>query len=153
MAETNTRFFDQLKRHEGLRMEAYLCPAGKLTIGYGHNCEAWPVVDVRKVGDVISREKAEELLVEDVFGVVDELDDALPWWRELSEPRQAVLLNMAFNLGLPKLLTFKKAIAAMYAGDWNKAAHEMLDSQWALQVKGRAAELATQMVIGAWQEG
>lgn len=153
MAETNEKFFAQLKRHEGLRMEAYLCPAGKLTIGYGHNCETWPVEGVRKVGDVISREKAEELLVEDVFGMVDELDDALPWWREMSEPRQAVLLNMAFNMGLPKLLTFKKAIAAMYVGDWNKAAHEMLDSRWAEQVKGRAAELATQMVTGAWQEG
>lgn len=152
MAETNDKFFAQLKRHEGLRMEAYLCPAGKLTIGYGHNLDAWPVEGVRKVGDVISREKAEELLVEDVFGMVDELDDALPWWREMSEPRQAVLLNMAFNMGLPKLLTFKKAIAAMYVGNWNKAAHEMLDSQWAEQVKGRAAELATQMVTGAWQE-
>lgn len=153
MAETNEKFFAQLKRHEGLRMEAYLCPAGKLTIGYGHNCETWPVDGVKKAGDVISREKAEELLVEDVFGMVDELDDALPWWREMSEPRQAVLLNMAFNMGLPKLLTFKKAIAAMYVGNWNKAAHEMLDSQWAEQVKGRAAELATQMVTGAWQEG
>lgn len=153
MAETNEKFFAQLKRHEGLRLEAYLCPAGVLTIGYGHNCEAWPVLGVHHEGDHISREKAEELLVEDVFGVAGELDDRLPWWRELSEPRQAVLLNMAYNLGLSRLKGFVKMLYALEEGDWNRAAREMLDSKWAVQVKGRSAELATQMVTGAWQEG
>jgi lysozyme len=152
-ARSNQKFYAQLQRHEGLRLEAYYCPAGKLTIGYGHNLEAWPVHGVKKEGDVISREKAEELLVEDVSGVVDELDTRLPWWRELSVPRQGVLLNMAFNLGWPRLSGFVKMLHALEAGDWHRAAREMLDSKWAEQVKSRAAELATQMVTGAWQEG
>ena len=151
-ARSNQKFYAQLQRHEGLSLEAYYCPAGKLTIGYGHNLEAWPVRGVKKEGDVISREKAEELLVEDVFGVVDELDTRLPWWRELSEARQGVLLNMAFNLGVPRLSGFVKMFHALESGDWNRAAREMLDSKWAEQVKSRAAELATQMVTGEWQE-
>ena len=149
--EYDEAFFDQLKKHEGLRLEAYLCPAGALTIGYGHNCDAWPVVGVEKVGDIISRVKAEEILIEDVAFFAGELDDRLGWWRKMEEPRQAVLLNMAFNLGVSKLMGFKRALGAMSIGDYPRAGTEMLDSNWAKQVKGRAAELARQMVLGCWE--
>ena len=149
--ENDETFLAQLKRHEGLRLEAYLCPAGKLTIGWGHNCEASPVPGVEKEGDVISRGSAEVLLFQDVKSVARELDDKLGWWRKMEEPRQGVLLNMAFNMGVPKLLSFKRALGAMKIGDYARAGTEMLDSQWALQVKGRAAELARQMVLGAWE--
>ena len=149
--EYNDKFLAQLKRHEGLSLEAYLCPAGFLTIGWGHNCEAKPVPSVEKEGDVISRGSAEMLLYQDVKALAKELDDKLPWWREMEEPRQAVLLNMAFNMGVPKLLGFKRALGAMSIGDYPRAGTEMLDSQWARQVKGRAAELARQMVLGDWE--
>lgn len=151
MIEANASFFGQLKRHEGLRLEAYLCPAGVLTVGYGHNCVMWPVEGVEKVGDVISREKAEALLLEDVVGIAEDLDFALPWWRELDEVRQGVVLNMAFNMGVPRLKGFKRALGAMQIGDYPRAGTEMLDSAWAKQVKGRAAELARQMVLGEWE--
>jgi lysozyme len=149
--ENDEAFLDQLKRHEGLRLEAYICPAGKLTIGWGHNCEAKPVLSVEKEGDVVSRGTAEILLYQDVKALAKELDDKLPWWRKMEEPRQAVLLNMAFNLGVPKLLGFKRALGAMRVGDYPRAGTEMLDSAWARQVKGRAAELARQMVLGDWE--
>lgn len=151
--EDDRYFLSQLKRHEGFSLEAYRCSAGVLTIGWGHNCKAQPVSGVQKVGDVISRGTAENLLYGDVKAVAAELDDRLPWWREMGFPRQAVFLNMAFNMGVPKLLRFKKALRAAKAGDWNGTAREMLDSRWAEQVKNRSAELATQMVTGAWQEG
>ena len=81
-----------------------------------------------------------------------ELDDRLSFdWRKMDEPRQAVLLNMAFNLGVPKLMGFKRALSAMSIGDYPRAGTEMLDSKWAKQVKGRAAELARQMVLGCWE--
>lgn len=34
--KTSQRGMDLIKKHEGLRLKAYVCPAGKLTIGYGH---------------------------------------------------------------------------------------------------------------------
>lgn len=151
--EHNSRFFSQLKRHEGLELEAYICPAGVLTIGWGHNCDAHPVAGVKQVGDVISRTTADMLLLKDVAMSAAELDRVIPWWRELSEPRQAVILNMHFNMGWPKLRGFKKFLAAAEAGYWNRAAFEMGDSRWANQVKGRSRELITQMALGAWQEG
>jgi lysozyme len=151
--EYNERLLAQLKRHEGLSLEAYLCSAGHLTVGYGHNCEAWPVVHVHTVGDVITRALAEELLVEDVVGIAEDLDFKIPWWRELTLPRQGVLLNMAYNLGWPRLSGFVKFLHAVEIGDWNKAAAEMGDSKWAEQVKSRSRELITQMALGSWQEG
>lgn len=149
--ENDRLFLSQLKRHEGLSLEAYLCPAGKLTIGWGHNCEAHPVPGVEQVGDVISKGSAESLLYQDLKAIARELDDKISWWRKMEEPRQAVLLNMAFNMGVPVLMGFKRALGAMSIGDYPRAGTEMLDSQWAKQVRGRAAELARQMVLGAWE--
>lgn len=149
--ENNENFLSQLKRHEGFSLEAYTCPAGFLTIGWGHNVEARPVPGVEKVGDTISRGSAEILLFQDVKAVARELDDKLGWWRKMEEPRQAVVLNMAFNMGVPRLQTFKMALSAMKIGDFNRAGTEMLDSRWAEQVRGRAAELARQMVLGDWE--
>ena len=152
MIEQNMSFIEQLKRHEGLRLEAYLCSAGALTVGYGHNCDVWPVDGVTRVGDVISRAQAEELLAEDIYGIAEDLDFLWPWWRGMEEPRQAVLLNMAFNMGVPRLKTFKRMLGALKNGDYPRAGTEMLDSKWAKQVRGRAAELARQMVLGEWDE-
>jgi lysozyme len=69
----------------------------------------------------------------------------------MEAPRQAVLLNMAFNLGVGGLLGFKRALGAMRIEDYARAGTEMLDSTWARQVKGRAAELARQMMLGVWE--
>lgn len=149
--EHDNTFLAQLERHEGLRLEAYICPAGKLTVGFGHNCEDRPVAGVEKVGDTITRTRADQLLLEDVSLLADELDSRISWWRTLDEPRQGVLLNMAFNMGTPKLMGFKRALGAMKIGDYARAGTEMLDSQWARQVRGRAAELARQMVLGDWE--
>jgi lysozyme len=143
----------QIKRHEGLRLEAYRCPVGVLTIGWGHNCDASPIDRVQKVGDVISLGTAEVLLSADMALVANEIDRRLPWWRELDAPRQAVLLNMGFQLGVSGLCKFAKMLHAVEAGDWNEAGRQMLDSKWATQTRSRAAELSTQMVLGTWQEG
>ena len=150
MIEQNMSFIEQLKRHEGLRLEAYRCSAGALTVGYGHNCDVWPVDGVTRVGDVVSRARAEELLAEDIYGIAEDLDFLWPWWRGMDEPRQGVLLNMAFNMGVPRLKTFKRMLGALRVGDYPRAGTEMLDSKWANQVRGRAAELARQMVLGEW---
>lgn len=150
--EYDETFLAQLKRHEGLRLEAYKDTEGVLTIGWGHNCEASPVPGVEQEGDVISRGSAENLLYQDLKSLARELDDRLPWWRGLDEPRQAVILNMAFNMGVSGLLGFKRALSAMKIGDYARAGTEMLDSRWAKeQVRGRAAELARQMVLGDWE--
>jgi len=57
-------------------------------------------------------------------------------------------MDMAFNMGVPRLCKFKKMWAAIYAGDYNTAAIEMLDSRWATQVGTRAIKLSKAMEEG-----
>ena len=153
MIEKDERFLAQLKEHEGLRLFAYVCPAGRLTIGWGHNCEASPVDGVRKVGDRITRSEAERLLAQDVQICAEQLDAYAPCWRQMENARQAVLLNMCFNVGARSLRGFGKMWQALSLGNYGKAADEMLDSKWARKdVPRRAAKLAKQMRTGEWQE-
>jgi lysozyme len=82
--------------------------------------------------------------------VQDALDQKIPWYLGIGWARQAVLLNMGFNLGVTGLLKFKKMLAACQSMDFKRAAAEMRSSAWAGQVKSRAEELIKQMETGAW---
>ena len=149
--EHHWRFLEQLERHEGLSLTTYYCPAGRLTIGYGHNLEAWPVHGLGE-GSTITEKEAEALLMDDAERVADELDRRIPWWRELGEARQAVILNMGFNLGIGGLMGFSKMLAACERGHFVRAVKEMGDSRWARQVGRRALELMDQMLNGVWSK-
>lgn len=63
----------------------------------------------------------------------------------LNDTRKAVLVNMCFNLGISGLLGFKNTLAFIGAGDFERAANNMLASKWAKQVGLRAIELSEQM--------
>lgn len=128
----------ELIRDEGCRLKPYRCTAGKLTIGVGRNLD--------DVG--ISNAEAGFLLDNDIKRTTDELDAKWPKWRELDDVRQRVVVNMAFNLGVKRFLGFTKTLAAIGSGDYEEAAKQMLDSQWAKQVGERADRLAKMMRTG-----
>ena len=154
--EDTRRLELQVKESEGLRLSAYWCPSGALTVGYGHNCDASPVDGVEKAGDRISRSEAESLFCKDLTNAVWQVREALPWATTLTAPRQAVLYDMAFNMGLgipgrSGLLSFLNTLHRVETGDYAGAAHGMLASKWARQVKLRAVRLAGQMEQGEWR--
>lgn len=123
-----------LKRHEGYRTTIYVDSLGVETIGYGHNLHK-----------PITRKAAEQIFADDVADAKGDCIHHFPWFYELTEARQWVLINMCFNLGINRLLGFKKFLTAVAMGDYETAANEMLSSLWARQVKGRARELAQLM--------
>jgi lysozyme len=133
---------EHLKRllilHEGVRPDLYKCPAGKWTIGVGHNLDANP----------ISMRAALLILEDDVEDVEDQLDEALPWWRRLDDVRQAVLVDMAFNMGVSGLEDFVRTLRCARYGEYEQAADAMLESRWARQVPNRAKRLAQMMRTG-----
>lgn len=122
-----------IKKHEGLRLKPYQCPAGKLTIGYGTNIE-----------DGITEQEAELLLMSRVVQVRHELNQVflLGERTAMGKARYEALTDMVYNLGLPVFLGFKKTIKALREGNWDKAAAEMINSRWAMQVGRRATTLA-----------
>ncbi len=127
-----------LKRHEGVRLFPYTDTVGKLTIGVGRN-----LTDCGISGD-----EAEYILKNDIDRAIHDLEFHLPWHKNLSEDRQMVLVDMCFNLGVSRLLGFKKALAFMESGDYEKAGDEMFASKWAGQIGHRAVELVEMMREG-----
>ena len=61
----------------------------------------------------------------------------------MDDNRKRALVNMAFNLGLSRLRSFKRMLKALAEEDFETAAAEALNSRWAEQVGDRAARLAT----------
>ena len=125
---------DLLKRHEGFKQFPYTDTVGKLTVGYGRNLG----------GRGIDNAEAEYLLRNDIIYTLSRLSE-LDFWDSLDETRQAVLVDMAVNLGVNGLLNFKKTLLAIRHGNYIEASYEMLRSKWATQVGGRAVELSNLM--------
>lgn len=118
----------------------YVDSEGYLTIGFGRNLD--------KVG--VREDEAELMLSNDIREALNRCRKAFAFFEELNEVRQAVVVEMCFNLGIGGLLMFRRMIAALRVGDYEKAADEMLDSLWADQVGKRADEAAKMMREGVW---
>lgn len=131
---------DMIIGHEGKRLDMYLDSEGISTIGVGHNLEA----------KGISEAVCDLMLEEDIQEATDDAN-TFRWFGDLSEPRQAVIVDMIFNLGLTRFSQFKKTIQFLENKLYQSAAREMLDSRWADQVGRRAIELSEIMRTGEWQ--
>ena len=132
------KLIQELKRDEGVELRPYKCSAGFLTLGVGRNIEERG----------ITMDESDYLLANDITICEEEATRVFKWYDTLSDVRQRVVLNMIFNLGLTKLLNFKKFLAAMEAEDWEEAGKQMLDSRWAKQVGNRADRLEQMIVNG-----
>lgn len=135
----------QIMRDEGCRLTAYPDPlsgGAPWTIGYGATgAHIGP-------GTCWTQDEATADLDARLEALCAALDGNLAWWRELDPPRGAVMVNMAYNMGLGGLLAFKNTLAAVKAGNYPAASAGMLASAWARQVGARASRLAMQMRTG-----
>ena len=130
-----------IKKSEDLSLKLYKCPNGFVTIGWGRNIQL----------NGISKSEADLLLRNDILNIKLELEDKLPIFKKLDDIRQNVLLEMAYNMGVPKLLNFKNTFkflktavsllennkvvgGSSFLDDVNKnfeyASEEMLNSKW-----------------------
>jgi lysozyme len=141
----NDKLRSLIARHEGCRLDAYLDTTGHWTIGYGHLLEA-------PVPAHCTQDQADECLDIDIARADSRCALFLPGWDGYDEVRQAVFVDMVFNMGIRGLLGFKKFLTATGLGRWEEAAGHMLDSLWARQVKSRAVEDCEMMRTGEWPE-
>ena len=135
---------DMLLVHEGKKRFVYRCTSNALTIGVGRN------IDPNKGGIGLSDDEILYMLRNDIKRVYDELDGNLPWFKDLDDVRQDVLSDMCFNMGISRLLNFRKMLAAVELGLYDRASDELLNSKYAEQVKGRALKLARMMKEGKY---
>jgi lysozyme len=106
-----------VREFEGLRLNAYLCPANKWTIGYG-----W-TIGVRK-GDVWTKEKAEEMLVTGlrVFedGVLKAIGNA-----PTTQHQFDAMVSLAYNIGVANFIR-SSVLREHKAGNYRAAADNFL---------------------------
>ena len=131
---------EELIKEEGLSLSCYKDSLGNWTVGVGHL--------LKSPCETITLEYAGKLLKEDINIAVNSLRKNVPVFSELDEVRQYVLISMCFNLGINRLLSFKKMLLALESKNYEVAAKEMKDSLWYRQVKGRAEKLINLMKKG-----
>lgn len=153
---TPPTYFDRLKTQlsgeEAIRSKVY-DDANGLPITPGTRVEGHPTIGIGRALDVegLYPDEVDYLFNNNVTKVCAALDQHLPWWRTLNDARQAVLIDMAFNMGVAGLMGWPHTLAMIQAGQYADAAQSMRDSKWEGQVHQRADRLANQMETGAWQ--
>jgi len=85
-----------LKSKEGLRLKAYICPAGKWTIGYGNTFYEYG--SKVKKGDTISKNRAEELFENILYQFSKEVKSLLK--TELNDNQFSALVSFSYNVGI-----------------------------------------------------
>lgn len=135
-----SKLSDLITRHEGRKPHVYKDSLGLETIGIG-----------RLLSRGLSDDEIELMFENDLR----EAENIVTYFardklHELSTVRQAVLTDMAFNLGSTRLNKFKKFRKAIQVGDMEEAALQMIDSKWYRQVKTRSKRLVKMWRTNKW---
>lgn len=103
-----------IKQFESLRFKAYLCPAGKWTIGYGHTCNV-------KEGDVINSDTAEKLLRADLVGFEKDVNRLIKV--NVTQNQFDALISLVFNIGTRAFST-STLLRLLNQGEYTAAANQ-----------------------------
>ncbi len=136
MGKIKVTGLDIVKLYEGLRLDAYLCPAGVPTIGYGHTKDV-------KLGDRCTQQQAEEWLEDDFFMAKTDVRAVVKV--PITQNQLDALGSFVFNLGVRRLIQ-STLLKKLNARDYSGAAAEF--DKWVFAggkklnglVKRRAAE-------------
>lgn len=133
--------YSLIKRYESFRPQAYRCPAGKLTIGYGTTI--YPDGTPVKKGDMITEKKAEEYLNDYIEKNIKPIFKRIPY--VLTDNQERALESLIYNIGAGSFLRSKLFVAIKEKNyeqifknwDWIKAAGVVMKGL----AKRRAEEL------------
>ncbi len=142
---------DLIGGEEGYRFYCYDDKNGKPVVkGYtleGNPTIGWGRLLTKESG--ITKEEGNFLRQGDILRRRAALSEAFPWFESLSDGRKAVLVCMAYNIGVDGLKGFHLMIAAIEKGDFLEAAAQIQDSHWAKdQLPARAERAAKMMFTG-----
>lgn len=136
---------EDLVRHEGYVTEIYLCSENYPTFGIGHMVTENDMEHTWPVGTPVTDERILQVFHDDCKVAIADAELLVDNLSDHPDFVSRVLVNMAFNIGRPRLSKFKNMLAAIEAKDYNRAADEMIDSKWYHQVGRRSEELVEMM--------
>lgn len=137
---------------EGFREKPYLCSEGYPTVGTGirigpkgaalsnYKFTVPREVDAVWLQSILNRTMRDMLSNERIASAINVLDEA----------RTAVLVSMAYQMGVSGLAQFKNTLSLIASKRFEDAAVAMLQSKWAKQTPNRAKRHAEQMRSGLW---
>lgn len=105
-----------IKTFEGYRSEAYLCPAGLWTIGYGHTSGVQP-------GDTCTRDEADDFLKEDLRTAENAVNAQN---LDLTQAQFDALVSLVFNIGSGAFLN--STLLKLLKND--TVAREAVEDEW-----------------------
>ena len=121
------RGIEIIKHFEGCELEAYKCPAGVWTIGYGH-------IKGVSQGMSITQEQAEQMLLDELKEYENYINELVVV--DLSQNQFDALVSWVYNLG-PANLKSSTLLKVLNSGDyagvpeqierWNKAGGKVLE--------------------------
>lgn len=117
MIEVPEQALALMRRFEGCRLNAYKCPAGVWTIGYGHTKGV-------KQGDVIDQQTAERFLREDAQDALEQTLALCPGLSNGPINRLAAIVDFTFNLG-PTNLAKSTLLKRLNAEQWDLVPAEL----------------------------
>ena len=139
-----------LKEHlideEGLRYSMYKCPAGKNTIGVGHNCDANPLPrsmqEYLDTNGKLTLQMILELLEKDIDKSEQGARQLFDGFNDFTENQKVSIVDLVFILGrtgLSKFITFGQAVRS---GNWYAAAQSIRNSKMYRQIGNRGEKIA-----------
>jgi len=139
------RLYEEIKADEGEILEIYKDHLGYPTIGIGHLVTEQDEEFGEPTGTPITAERSRELFDRDIQVAIKDCERLYGQWHNWPEEVQLILVNMAFNLGGPRLGRFMNMKNMLSQGKWKEAAVEGRDSLWYRQVTNRAERLMTRL--------
>jgi lysozyme len=141
----------ELEKDEGVVYAIYFDHLGYATFGIGHlitkNDPEYCFIEHAKKNKVtISKERVDEVFKKDIEKVLDDCRKVFADFDLFVEELKLIIANMMFNLGLTRFSKFKNFIKAIKDKDYQKAAREMANSAWYLQVPNRAKRLRNRII-------
>ena len=126
---------EEIKKEEGFESEPYICSNGYLTVGYGKR------VDYLKVDE----KTAEKWLIIDLEELDGKLDRSFTWYIDSPRDVKDVVKSMCYQMGMPRLMKFRKTNDLIKKRKWREASIEMLISRWHEQTPERAERLSQRL--------
>lgn len=131
-----TSLIKSIADHEGFSPSAYPDPLTKgVPYTFGHGLTT------------ITESESLMLVQNRITSITASLSLKLPYWNDIPEDGKEVLVEMAYQMGVLGLLSFKKTLSSVKNKDYVGASQQMLNSLWARQTPKRAQTLARKMAM------
>lgn len=142
---------DLIIHHEGVVVDApYRDILGNWSFGVGRALSKNPPTFEETLALLRDKKEGAYLMLQNDLDACEAHAYQYPWFVELSDVRQAVVINMIFNLGSYGFAKFHRLHKALQYQNWTLAAAEILDSKAARQLPKRYSQLAEMVLHNRW---